>query len=96
MKIRPLYDKVLIKRLDMSETTEGGIIIPDTAAEKPQQAEVVAVGKGRPIENGEILPLDVEAGDKVLFGKYGGNEVSLGGEDYLIISEHEILAVIED
>jgi chaperonin GroES len=96
MKIRPLYDKVLIRRLDMSETTEGGIIIPDTAAEKPQQAEVVAVGKGRPIENGEILPLDVEAGDKVLFGKYGGNEVSLGGEDYLIISEHEILAVIED
>ena len=96
MKIRPLYDKVLIRRLDMSETTEGGIIIPDTAAEKPQQAEVVAVGKGRPIENGEIFPLDVEEGDKVLFGKYSGNEVSLGGEDYLIISEHEILAVIED
>lgn len=96
MKIRPLYDKVLIKRLDVSETTEGGIIIPDTAAEKPQQAEVVAVGKGRPIENGEIFPLDVEEGDKILFGKYGGNEVSLGGEDYLIIAEHEILAVIED
>ena len=96
MKMRPLHDKVLIKRLDMSETTEGGIIIPDTAAEKPQQAEVVAVGRGRLIENGDILPLDVEPGDKVIFGKYGGNEVSLGGEDYLIISEHEILAVIED
>ena len=96
MKIRPLYDKVLIKRLDMSETTEGGIIIPDTAAEKPQQAEVIAVGKGRPIENGEIFPLDVKEGDKILFGKYGGSEISLGGEDYLIIAEHEILAVIED
>ena len=96
MKMRPLHDKVLIKRLDMSETTEGGIIIPDTAAEKPQQAEVVAVGRGRLIETGEILPLDVEPGDKVIFGKYGGNEVSLGGEDYLIIAEHEILAVIED
>ncbi|MCY4378308.1 MAG: co-chaperone GroES [Candidatus Dadabacteria bacterium] len=96
MKMRPLHDKVLIKRLDMSETTEGGIIIPDTAAEKPQQAEVVAVGRGRLIETGEILPLDVEPGDRVIFGKYSGNEVSLGGEDYLIIAEHEILAVIED
>ncbi len=96
MEIRPLYDKVLIRRLDVSETTEGGIIIPDTAAEKPQQAEVIAVGKGRPIENGEILPLDVKPGDRVIFGKYGGSEVSLGGEDYLIIPEHEILGVIED
>ena len=96
MELRPLYDKVLIKRLDVSETTEGGIIIPDTAAEKPQQAEVIAVGKGRPIENGEILPLDVKPGDRVIFGKYGGNEISLGGEDYLIIPEHEILGIIED
>lgn len=96
MKMRPLYDKVLIRRLDMSETTEGGIIIPDTAAEKPQQAEVIAVGRGRPIDTGEILPLDVKPGDRVIFGKYGGNEISLGGEDYLIIGEHEILAVIED
>ena len=95
MEIRPLHDKVLIKRLDMSETTEGGIIIPDTAAEKPQQAEVVAVGRGRILENGDVLPLDVKAGDRVIFGKYSGSEVSLGGEDYLILSESEILAVID-
>ena len=95
MGIRPLHDKVLIKRLDMSETTEGGIIIPDTAAEKPQEAEVVAVGRGRLLENGDLLPLDVEPGDKIIFGKYGGSEVSFGGEDYLIIPEHEILAVID-
>lgn len=95
MEIRPLHDKVLIKRLDMSETTEGGIIIPDTAAEKPQQAEVVAVGRGRILENGDVLPLDVKKGDRVIFGKYSGSEVSLGGEDYLILSESEILAVID-
>ncbi len=95
MEIRPLHDKVLIKRLDTSETTEGGIIIPDTAAEKPQQAEVVAVGRGRILENGDVLPLDVEPGDRVIFGKYSGSEVSLGGEDYLILSESEILAVID-
>ena len=95
MEIRPLHDKVLIKRLDMSETTEGGIIIPDTAAEKPQQAEVVAVGRGRILENGDVLPLDVKKGDRIIFGKYSGSEVSLGGEDYLILSESEILAVID-
>jgi len=95
MDIRPLHDKVLIKRLDVSETTEGGIIIPDTAAEKPQQAEVVAVGRGKILENGDVIPLDVEPGDKVIFGRYSGSEVSLGGEDYLILSESEILAVID-
>lgn len=95
MKIRPLHDKVLIKRLDVSETTEGGIIIPDTAAEKPQQAEVVAVGKGKILENGDVIPLDVKKGDKVIFGKYSGSEISLGGEDYMILSESEILAVVE-
>lgn len=95
MKIRPLHDKVLIKRLDMSETTEGGIIIPDTAAEKPQQAEVVAVGKGKILENGDVIPLDVKEGDKIIFGKYSGSEISLGGEDYMILSESEILAVVE-
>lgn len=94
MKIRPLHDKVLIKRLDLSETTEGGIIIPDTAAEKPQQAEVVAVGKGKILESGDVIPLDVKKGDRVIFGKYSGSEVSLGGEDYLILSESEILAVV--
>lgn len=95
MKIRPLHDKVLIKRLDLSETTEGGIIIPDTAAEKPQQAEVVAVGKGKILENGDVIPLDVKKGDRVIFGKYSGSEVSLGGEDYLILGEGEILAVVD-
>ncbi len=95
MKIRPLHDKVLIKRLDLSETTEGGIIIPDTAAEKPQQAEVVAVGKGKILESGDVIPLDVKKGDRVIFGKYSGSEVSLGGEDYLILSESEILAVVD-
>ena len=95
MNIRPLHDKVLIKRLDLSETTEGGIIIPDTAAEKPQQAEVVAVGKGKILESGDVIPLDVKKGDRVIFGKYSGSEVSLGGEDYLILSESEILAVVD-
>ena len=95
MKIRPLHDKVLIKRLYLSETTEGGIIIPDTAAEKPQQAEVVAVGKGKILESGDVIPLDVKKGDRVIFGKYSGSEVSLGGEDYLILSESEILAVVD-
>ena len=95
MEIRPLHDKVLIKRLDLSETTEGGIIIPDTAAEKPQQAEVVAVGRGKILENGDVIPLDVKKGDRVIFGKYSGSEVSLNGEDYLILSESEILAVID-
>ncbi len=96
MEIRPLHDKVLIKRLDVSETTEGGIIIPDTVAEKPQQAEVVAVGRGKILDTGDVIPLDVKPGDKVIFGKYSGSEVSLGSEDYLILSESEILAVIDD
>ena len=95
MSIRPLHDKVLVKRLDQTEKTEGGIIIPDTAAEKPQEGEVVAVGKGRVFEDGKVYPLDVKEGDKVIFGKYGGTEITLGGEDYLILSESEILGVIE-
>ena len=95
MKIRPLHDKVLLKRLDQTETTEGGIIIPDTAAEKPQEGEVVAVGKGRLLENGDLLPLDVKAGDKVIFNKYGFTEVSIEGEEHLIVPEHEILGIIE-
>ncbi|NIP30454.1 MAG: co-chaperone GroES [Candidatus Dadabacteria bacterium] len=95
MKLRPLHDKVLLKRLDQTETTEGGIIIPDTAAEKPQEAEVIAVGKGRLLENGDILPLDVKPGDKVIFNKYGISEITVGGEDMVILSEHEILGIIE-
>lgn len=94
-KIRPLHDKVIIRRLDTSETTEGGIIIPDTAAEKPQEGEVVAVGKGRILNDGEVFPLDVKAGDKVIFGKYGGTEITVEGEELIIVGEHEILAIID-
>ena len=95
MGVRPLNDKVLIKRVDAPEKTKGGIIIPDTATEKPQEGEVVAVGKGRVLENGSTKPLDVKKGDRVLFGKYGGTEISFKGDDYVILDETEILAKIE-
>ena len=95
MKVRPLHDKVLVKRLEQTETTEGGIIIPDTAAEKPQEGEVVAVGKGKILDDGKVASLDVKEGDKVIFGKYSGSEITIGGDDYLILSESEILGVIE-
>ena len=95
MGVRPLNDKVLIKRVDAPETTKGGIIIPDTATEKPQEGEVVAVGKGKVLENGTVMPLDVKKGDKVLFGKYGGTEINFKGDDYIIVDENDILAIIE-
>jgi chaperonin GroES len=95
MGVRPLNDKVLIKRVDAPEKTKGGIIIPDTATEKPQEGEVVAVGKGKVLENGSTRPLDVKKGDRVLFGKYGGTEISFKGDDYVILDETEILAIIE-
>lgn len=95
MGVRPLSDKVLIKRVDAPEKTKGGIIIPDTATEKPQEGEVVAVGKGKVLENGTTKPLDVKKGDRVLFGKYGGTEISFKGDDYVILDETEILAIIE-
>ncbi len=95
MKERPLHDKVLIQRLDSEETTKGGIIIPDSAKEKPQEGKVVAVGNGRFLEDGSIKPLEVKKGDKILFSKYGGTEISIDGEDYLILSEEEILAVVD-
>ena len=95
MGVRPLNDKVLIKRVDAPEKTKGGIIIPDTATEKPQEGEVVAVGKGKVLENGSTKPLDVKKGDRVLFGKYGGTEISFKGDDYVILDESEILAIIE-
>ncbi|MGH7885314.1 MAG: co-chaperone GroES [Thermodesulfobacteriota bacterium] len=94
MKVRPLHDKVLVKRIDKDQKTEGGIIIPDTAAEKPQEGVVVEIGKGRLLQDGQILPLDVKKGDKVMFGKYGGTEITLEGVEHIIISESEILAVI--
>ena len=95
MKIRPLHDRVIVKRLDEEKTSAGGIIIPDTAAEKPIQGKVVAVGKGKILENGEVRPLDVKVGDKILFGKYGGTEVKVDGEDLLVMREEDVMAVIE-
>ncbi len=96
MKIRPLHDRILVQRLEEEEKTKGGIIIPDTAKEKPIEGKVVAVGNGKILENGEVKPLDVKVGDKVLFGKYAGTEVKIGGEEYLIMREDDILGIIED
>ncbi len=95
MGVKPLNEKVLIKRVDAPEATKGGIIIPDTATEKPQEGEVVAVGKGKVLENGSTRPLDVKKGDRVLFGKYGGTEINFKGDDYVILDESEILAIVE-
>ncbi len=95
MKVRPLYDRVLVRRIEEAEQIKGGIIIPDSAKEKPQEGEVVAVGKGRRLEDGKILPLDVKAGDKILFGKYSGSEITVEGEELLILREDEILGVLK-
>jgi chaperonin GroES len=95
MNIRPLRDRVLVKRLEEQEQKIGGIIIPDTAKEKPQQGEVVAAGNGRVTDKGDTLPLDVKAGDRVLFGKYAGSEIKLDGVEYLILREDEILGIVE-
>ncbi len=95
MKIRPLGDRVLVKRIAEEEKTKGGIIIPDTAKEKPQEGKVVAVGKGKVDEKGKTTPLDVKAGDRILFGKYSGSEVKLNGEEHLILREEDILGIIE-
>ena len=95
MNIRPLHDRVVIRRMEEETTSAGGIVIPDSATEKPAQGEVVAVGKGKILENGDIRPLDVTVGDKVLFGKYGGTEVKVEGEDLLVMREDDITAVIE-
>ena len=95
-EIRPLHDRVIVRRIDASETkTSGGLFIPDTAKEKPQEGEVVAVGKGKLLENGNRVEPDVKAGDRVLFGKYSGTEVKLDGEELLIMREDEILGIIE-
>ncbi|RMG52665.1 MAG: co-chaperone GroES [Gammaproteobacteria bacterium] len=95
MKIRPLHDRVVIKRMEEEQKTAGGIIIPDTAAEKPSKGEVVAVGNGKILDNGEVRPLDVKVGDKVLFGQYAGSTVKVDGEEYLVMREDEIIAVFE-
>jgi chaperonin GroES len=96
MKFRPLHDRVVVKRIESDEKTAGGIIIPDTAKEKPQQGEVVAVGPGGRDEAGKLVPLDVKAGDRVLFGKWSGTEVKIDGVEYLIMKESDIMGVMED
>ncbi len=95
MKIRPLYDRIVVKRVEEQETVRGGIIIPDSAKEKPQEGEVVAVGNGKRLENGSLVPLDVKAGDRILFGKYSGSDIKLDGEEYMIMREDEVLGVLD-
>ena len=95
MNFRPLHDRILIKRIEEKETVKGGIIIPDTAKEKPQEGEVVAVGNGKKTEDGKVVPLDVKAGDRILFGKYSGTEIKIDNEEYLILKEEEVLGVVE-
>lgn len=95
MNMRPLHDRIVVTRVEEQETKQGGIIIPDSAKEKPQEGEVVAVGNGKKTEDGKVLPLDVKKGDRILFGKYSGNDIKLDGQEYLIMREDEVLAVLE-
>ncbi len=95
MKIRPLHDRILVKRIEEEAKSKGGIIIPDTAKEKPQEGKVIAVGKGKVNDDGDLRPLDVHKGDRILFGKYSGSEIQLDGEEHLIIREDDVLAVLE-
>jgi chaperonin GroES len=95
MKVRPLHDRILVKRIEEKESIKGGIIIPDSAKEKPQEAEVIAVGNGKKTEEGKIIPLDVKAGEHVLLGKYSGTEIKIDDQEYLIIREDEVLGVLE-
>jgi chaperonin GroES len=95
MKIRPLHDRVIVKRIEEEKKSAGGIVIPDTAAEKPEQGEIVAVGKGKKDDNGKLIPIDVKVGDRVLFGKYSGQTVKVKGDELLVIREEDVLGVIE-
>ena len=95
MKIRPLHDRVIVKRLEEERTSPGGIVIPDTAAEKPIQGKVMAVGKGKILEDGKVRPLDVKVGDKILFGKYSGTEVKVDGDELVVMREEDVMAIIE-
>ena len=95
MKIRPLHDRVIVRRMEEERKSAGGIVIPDSATEKPVQGEIVAVGKGKLLENGEVRPLDVKKGDKVLFAKYGGTEIKIEGEELLVMREEDIMGVVE-
>jgi len=96
MQITPLGDRILVKPLEAEEKTKGGIILPDTAKEKPQEGKVISVGKGKVLDNGKIQPLEVKVGDKILYGKYSGTEIKLNGEEHLIIREEDVLAIIAD
>ncbi|MDR2876463.1 MAG: co-chaperone GroES [Chromatiales bacterium] len=95
MKIKPLHDRAVVRRLEEERTTAGGIVIPDSAAEKPSRGEVVAVGSGKVLENGQVRPLDVRVGDKVLFGKYAGTEIKIDGTEYVVMREDDIMAVLD-
>ena len=95
VNVTPLHDRVLVKRIEEKETVKGGIIIPDSAKEKPQEGEVVSVGKGKRLEDGKIVPLDVQPGDRILFGKYSGSEIKLDGEEYLIMREDEVRGILD-
>src|SRR4051794_10495778 len=95
MKIRPLYDRIVVKRIEEKEQMQGGLFIPDSAKEKPQEGEVVAVGKGKRLEDGKVVALDVSAGDRILFGKYSGSEIKLDGNEYLIMREDEVLGILD-
>jgi len=95
MNIRPLHDRAIVRRMEEVHTSAGGIVIPDSAAEKPVQGEIIAVGKGKILESGDVLPMDVKAGDKILFGKYAGTEVKLNGEEVLVMREEDIMGVLE-
>src|SRR3979411_1523340 len=95
MKIRPLHDRIVVKRIENDDNKIGGLYIPDAAKEKPQEGEVVAVGNGKRLEDGKLVPLDVKAGDRILFGKYSGNDIKLDGEEYMIMREDEVLGVLD-
>jgi chaperonin GroES len=95
MNLRPLYDRIVVKRLEEKDTTQSGIFIPDSAKEKPQQGEVMAVGRGKRLENGELVDLDVKVGDRVLFGKYSGSETTLIGTEYIVMREDDVLGIVE-
>jgi len=95
MNIRPLYDRIVVKRIEEQEVLQGGIIIPDSAKEKPQEGEVVAAGKGKRLEDGKVVPLDVKVGDRILFGKYSGSEIKLGTDEFVIMREDEVLGILE-
>jgi len=95
MKIRPLYDRIVVKRIETQEQKIGGLFIPDSAKEKPQEGEVVAVGKGKRLEDGKVVPLDVQVGDRILFGKYSGSDIKLDNEEYLIMREEEVLGILD-